>query len=298
MNQEQIEKVRSAPGFVAALDQSGGSTPSALKTYGVPPDAYHGDEEMFGVMHEMRSRIITSPSFGGDRILGAILFEDTMERQIDGVSSGAYLWNHKAVVPFLKIDKGLAEPSAGVQLMRPIEGLDRLLGRANENGFFGTKMRSVIRDADKAGIEALVAQQFETAGQVSRAGLMAIIEPEVDIHSLTKAKCEEELFAAISDRLDDLASGHLVMFKLTLPTVDDLYRPLTTHPNVLRVVALSGGYHRDEANALLARNHGIIASFSRALTEGLQVDQSPEKFDMTLDASIESIFRASTAKNS
>jgi fructose-bisphosphate aldolase class I len=294
MNDEQFEKVKSGSGFIAALDQSGGSTPKALKLYGIPEDAYSGDDEMFAAMHEMRSRIVTSPSFNGDRVLGAILFENTMDRQIEGRDSADYLWSVKRVVPFLKVDKGLAAEVDGVQVMKPIPDLDALLARANAKGLFGTKMRSVIKLANDAGVKAVVDQQFDIGRQILAAGLVPIIEPEVDIHSPEKGQAEELLRAAIAEQLGQLASDQLVMLKLTLPDVDDFYADLVAHPNVLRVVALSGGYSREQANELLARNHGVIASFSRALTEGLSAQLSDEEFDATLDASIAGIFAAST----
>ena len=293
MNDEQFEKVKSGSGFIAALDQSGGSTPKALKLYGIPEDAYSGDEEMFAAMHEMRSRIVTSPSFNGDRVLGAILFENTMDRQIEGRGSADYLWSVKHVVPFLKVDKGLADEVDGVQVMKPIPDLDALLARANDKGLFGTKMRSVIKLANDAGVKAVVDQQFDIGRQILAAGLVPIIEPEVDIHSPEKGQAEELLRAAIVEQLGQLGSDQLVMLKLTLPEADDFYADLVAHPNVLRVVALSGGYSREQANELLARNHGVIASFSRALTEGLSAQLSDEEFDATLDASIAGIFDAS-----
>jgi fructose-bisphosphate aldolase, class I len=293
MNEQQLQKVRSERGFVAALDQSGGSTRKALASYGIPEGAYSGDDEMFALMHEMRSRLITSPSFDGDRILGAILFEDTMDRRIEGRDSADYLWSVKRVVPFLKVDKGLATEVDGVQVMKPIPDLDALLGRATGKGVFGTKMRSVIRLANDAGVKSVVDQQFDLGRQIVGAGLVPIIEPEVDIHSPQKAEAESMLRAAIVDHLGLLASDESVMLKLTLPEVDDFYADLVAHPNVLRVVALSGGYSRHEANARLARNHGVIASFSRALTEGLSAQQSDEDFDATLNESIASIVAAS-----
>jgi fructose-bisphosphate aldolase, class I len=293
MNELQVQKVRSERGFVAALDQSGGSTRKALELYGVPGDAYSGDDEMFALMHEMRSRIITSPSFNGDRILGAILFENTMDRQIEGRDSAEYLWTVKRVVPFLKVDKGLAGEVDGVQVMKPIPDLDALLARATAKGMFGTKMRSVVKLANDAGVKSVVDQQFDIARQILAAGLVPIIEPEIDIHSPQKAEAEALLVAAILEQLGQLGSDQLVMLKLTLPELDDFYADLIAHPNVLRVVALSGGYRRDEANARLARNHGLIASFSRALTEGLSVQQSDEDFDAALNDSIASIFEAS-----
>jgi fructose-bisphosphate aldolase, class I len=293
MNEQQLQKVRSERGFVAALDQSGGSTRKALASYGIPEGAYSGDDEMFALMHEMRSRLITSPSFDGDRILGAILFENTMDRRIEGRDSADYLWSVKRVVPFLKVDKGLAAEVDGVQVMKPIPDLDALLARAAGKGVFGTKMRSVIRLANDAGVKSVVDQQFDLGRQIVGAGLVPIIEPEVDIHSPQKAEAESMLRAAIVDHLGLLASDESVMLKLTLPEVDDFYADLVAHPNVLRVVALSGGYSRHEANARLARNHGVIASFSRALTEGLSAQQSDEDFDATLNQSIASIVAAS-----
>ena len=293
MNEQQLSKITSAQGFIAALDQSGGSSAKALRLYGIPEDAYSGDAEMFDLMHAMRSRIITSPSFNGDRILGAILFEDTMDREIDGRGSAEYLWTEKQVVPFLKVDKGLAEESDGVQVMKPIPGLDALVARAVGKGVFGTKMRSVIKLADPAGVKAIVDQQFDVGAQILAGGLIPIIEPEIDIHSPQKAAAEDLLKEGVLDRLDRLGPEQHVMLKLTLPDEDDFYAELVKHPNVLRVVALSGGYTRDEANARLARNHGVVASFSRALTEGLTAQQTDAEFDAALDASIESIFRAS-----
>jgi fructose-bisphosphate aldolase, class I len=293
MNQEQFEKVKSRQGFIAALDQSGGSTPKALRAYGVGDDRYGNDTEMFDRIHEMRTRIITSPSFTGDKVLGAILFEDTMNRQIEGRGSAEYLWNVKRVVPFLKVDKGLADESDGVQLMKPIPELDPLLARAVDKGVFGTKMRSVVKTADPRGVDAIADQQFEVGRQIMAGGLVPILEPEVDIHSETKAEAEGMLHDAIRDRLDGLSDGQLVMLKLTLPETDDLYLDLVEHPNVVAVVALSGGYSRDEANARLARNKGVIASFSRALTESLTAQQSPEDFDAALAEAVDSIYEAS-----
>ena len=293
MNTEQFERVRTGEGFIAALDQSGGSTPKALKLYGIDESTYSGDDEMFGLMHQMRSRMITSPGFNGDRVLGAILFEGTMDREIEGRGSADYLWAVKRVVPFLKVDKGLVDEADGVQVMKPMPGLDDLLARARDKGVFGTKMRSVIKHADAAGIDAVVAQQFEVGRQILAAGLMPIIEPEVDINSPTKQEAEALLKSAILAQLDQQPADQPVMLKLTLPNVDDFYVDLVKHPRVLRVVALSGGYSRDDANARLARNHGIIASFSRALTEGLSAQQSDDEFNATLDAAIASIFAAS-----
>ncbi|MBK8738484.1 MAG: fructose bisphosphate aldolase [Betaproteobacteria bacterium] len=293
MNKQQYEKVRTAKGFIAALDQSGGSTPKALKLYGIGENEYSGEEAMYALIHAMRSRIVTSPAFNGDRILGAILFEQTMDREIEGRGSADFLWSVKNVVPFLKIDKGLADESNGVQLMKPNPGLATLLDRAKEKGVFGTKMRSVIKLANEAGIKAVVAQQFEVGKQILAAGLMPIIEPEVDIHSPEKGAAEVLLKAALVAQLENLGADQKVMFKLTLPAVDDFYAELVKHPKVLRVVALSGGYSREEANKHLARNHGVIASFSRALTEGLSAKQSDAEFNAALDASIGSIFAAS-----
>jgi fructose-bisphosphate aldolase class I len=293
MNEQQFQKMRSGNGFVAALDQSGGSTPKALGLYGIPDDAYTDDDEMFALMHKMRSRIITSPSFRGDRILGAILFEDTMDREIQHRASADYLWSVKGVVPFLKVDKGLADEADGVQLMKPMPALEPLLVRAKEKDVFGTKMRSVIKLADDGGVKAVVDQQFETALDILAAGLIPIIEPEVDIHSPQKAEAEALLEAAVLDKLGQLDRNQYVMLKLTPPDLADLYAELVNHPNVLRVLALSGGYSRKEANARLSRNRGVVASFSRALTEGLSVQQSDEEFDAALDESIASIFAAS-----
>jgi len=293
LNAQQFEKIRSAQGFIAALDQSGGSTPKALRLYGLDESAYSSEAEMFDLIHEMRTRIITSPVFTGDRILGAILFEMTMDRQIAGKGAAEYLWQDKNVVPFLKVDKGLAPEADGVQVMKPIPGLDPLLERAAGHGVFGTKMRSVIKLANPAGVGAVVQQQFEIGRQIIAAGLVPIIEPEVDIHSPEKAEAEVLLKDAMLAEIDQLTPDKPVMLKLTLPSVDDFYADLVAHPNVLRVVALSGGYTRDEANALLARNHGVVASFSRALTEGLTAQQSEAEFDAALDASIGSIYEAS-----
>jgi fructose-bisphosphate aldolase class I len=295
MNQEQLDKVRNGRGFIAALDQSGGSTPKALKVYGVDEDAYSNDEEMFTRMHEMRSRIITSPSFNGDRVLGAILFENTMDRQIEGRDSADYLWDVKNVVPILKVDKGLADEVAGAQLMKPMPGLDDVLARANAKNIFGTKMRSVIKQGTESGVQAVADQQFEVGRQIADAGLVPILEPEVDIHSPNKAKAEAMLRKALLAGLEDWPDDRPLMFKLTLPEEDNFYSELVDHPSVARVVALSGGYSREEANARLARNKGVVASFSRALTEGLFAQQSEDEFDATLDKSIQSIFDASNA---
>ena len=292
-SREQLGKIEREPGFVAALDQSGGSTPKALRLYGIEEGAWANDDEMFSIVHDMRTRIIGSPSFNGDRILGAILFENTMDREIEGKPSARYLWEEKRVVPFLKVDKGLAPEADGVQLMKPMPELDALLSRAKENGVFGTKMRSVIKLAHRAGIEAVVDQQFEIARRILSAGLVPIIEPEIDIHSPEKAQAEALLREELLARLEGLGAGERVMFKLTLPEEDDFYAPCVGHPNVLRVVALSGGYTRAEANARMSRNRGVVASFSRALTEGLNAGQSEAEFDAMLDSSIQSIFQAS-----
>jgi fructose-bisphosphate aldolase, class I len=293
MNADMLRKVETGDGFLAALDQSGGSTPKALALYGVGEDEYSGETEMFDAMHAMRTRIMTSPSFDGDRILGAILFEQTMDRQVEGRDTADYLWSVKHVVPFLKIDKGLADDADGVQVMKPIGGLDELLERAVAKNVFGTKERSVIKLADAKGIAAIADQQFAVGEQVLGHGLVPILEPEVDIKSPQKAAAEELLKAAILERLD--GASDRVMLKLSLPSVDGFYTELIEHPKVLRVVALSGGYSRDEANAILARNPGMIASFSRALTEGLTAQESDAEFNADLDASIGSIFAASKA---
>jgi fructose-bisphosphate aldolase class I len=290
---QQLRKVATQDGFLAALDQSGGSTPKALKLYGVAESEYSGEEQMYTKVHEMRTRIIESPAFNGDRILGAILFENTMDRKIGGQGSAQYLWRQLRVVPFLKVDKGLADEAKGVQLMKPMPDLDKLLARAKKNEVFGTKMRSVIKQADAAGIEQVVAQQFEFGQQILRGGLIPIIEPEVDIKCPDKAEAERLLEASIVSHLDELDGDSMVMLKLTLPEQDDFYTRCIEHPNVLRVVALSGGYSRHKANAKLARNAGMIASFSRALTEGLSAKQSDAEFDALLDEAIESIFQAS-----
>jgi len=293
MNTEQADKLTTGNGFVAALDQSGGSTPKALKLYGIAEDAYSGDEEMFDLVHQMRTRIITSPSFDGDRILAAILFEMTMDRDIEGRPTADYLWNVKRVVPILKVDKGLAAEEDGAQVMKPISGLDDLLARAVDKGIFGTKMRSVIK-LPGGGLEAVVDQQFEVAEQILAAGLVPIIEPEIDIHSTAKGEAEDQLKASIITHLGTLGDDQQVMLKLTLPETDDLYRDLVDHPRVMRVLALSGGYTRAEACERLARNHGVIASFSRALTEGLTIQQSDAEFDKTLDEAITEIAAASS----
>jgi len=291
--EQQKAKVRTQPGFIAALDQSGGSTPKALGLYGIPAGSWSSDAEMMDLMHAMRTRIITSPSFNGERILGAILFEDTMDRDILGRPTAQYLWEVKQVVPILKVDKGLEAEANGVQLMKPMPDLDRLLARAKAKGIFGTKMRSVIKQANAAGIRAVVDQQFEVASRIIAAGLVPIIEPEVDIKCPDKAAAEDLLKAAIMMRLDALPAGQQVMLKLTLPNQDNLYAECIAHPRVLKVVALSGGYSRDEANARLARQHNMVASFSRALTEGLTAQQSDAEFNAALDRAIESIFQAS-----
>ena len=288
-----LDKVRTGDGFIAALDQSGGSSGKALKLYGIDESDYDGDSEMFDLIHGMRSRICTSTSFNGDRVLGAILFEMTMDREIDGQASASYLWNEKRVVPFLKVDKGLADEENGAQIMKPMPDLDALLDRANDANVFGTKMRSVIKRANAAGIDAVVDQQFEIGRQILAKGLMPIIEPEVDIHSDTKAEAESLLKAAIIRNLNGIADGQHIMLKLTLPEADGFYDELVVHPKVLKVVALSGGYPRDEANDRLSRQHGMIASFSRALTEGLNATQSDDEFDGMLDASIGGIAAAS-----
>jgi fructose-bisphosphate aldolase class I len=293
MNAEMLEKMGRGMGFVAALDQSGGSTPKALRLYGVEESEYSGDAEMFDLIHQMRTRIMTSPAFTGERILGAILFEMTMDRQVEGLGSAEYLWTRKNVVPFLKVDKGLADEADGAQVMKPMPDLDALLARAKDHGVFGTKMRSVIKLANSTGVDAVVDQQFEIGNRILDAGLMPIIEPEVDIHSPQKQEAENLLLAALMRHLDALPEGQQVMLKLTLPSTDDFYLDLVEHPRVLRVVALSGGYSRAEADALLRANHGVIASFSRALTEGLSAQQTDAEFNATLDATIQAIYDAS-----
>jgi fructose-bisphosphate aldolase, class I len=293
VSDEQFQKVKLGRGFVAALDQSGGSTPKALKLYGIDDSQYSDDDQMFELMHAMRSRIIKSPSFDGDRVLAAILFEDTMDREIDGRDSVSYVWDVKGVVPFLKVDKGLATEKDGVQVMNPIPALSSLLSRAKEKGVFGTKMRSFIKLADPAGIEAIVDQQFQVGKQILAGGLVPILEPEIDIYSTQKGEAEQLLKENIAAQLNQLDTGQYVILKLSLPDVADFYTDLVNHPNVLRVLALSGGYSREEADTRLAANHRVIASFSRAFTEGLSVDQSDAEFDATLSESIESIFEAS-----
>jgi fructose-bisphosphate aldolase class I len=293
LNAQQLQKMQTQPGFIAALDQSGGSTPNALRLYGIKEGAWANEEEMFALVHQMRTRIITSPSFTGKRILAAILFENTMDRDIEGQPSADYLWHVKRVVPFLKVDQGLAAEQDGVQLMRPMPALAALLDKAKTRHIFGTKMRSVIKHANAAGIKDIVRQQFDVAGQISAAGLVPIIEPEVDIHCPDKAKAEEVLKAALLEELNALRGEQLVMLKLTLPEHDNCYAACVSHPNVVRVVALSGGYTRDEANRRLRRNHSIVASFSRALVEGLTAQQSEAEFNARLDAYVQSIFEAS-----
>jgi fructose-bisphosphate aldolase, class I len=293
LNKEQLQKIKTQPGFIAALDQSGGSTPGALKAYGIKESAWSNEKEMFGLVHQMRTRIITSPNFTGERILGAILFENTMDRDIEGQPTADYLWNVKRVVPFLKIDKGLAAEKDGVQLMKPMPELDRLLGKGKAKRIFGTKMRSFIKQANRSGINNIVSQQFEAAQQIMAADLVPIIEPEVDIRCPEKEKAEELLKAGILEHLDQLAIGQWVMLKITLPERDNFYAECIRHSRVLRVVALSGGYTREEANDRLRRNHGIVASFSRALVEELSAQQSDTEFNALLDRSIQSIFEAS-----
>ena len=295
MNQEQFDKIKNGKGFIAALDQSGGSTPKALKAYGIEENEYSNDDEMFDLVHEMRTRIITSPAFNGDKILGAILFEQTMDREIEGQYTGDFLAS-KGVVPFLKVDKGLADQNEGVQLMKPIPDLDELLKRANERHIFGTKMRSNILENNKAGIEKVVKQQFEVAKEIIAAGLVPIIEPEVNIHAEDKEAIEENLAAAIKAELDNLNKDQNVMLKLTIPTKANTYKELIEHPQVVRVVALSGGYSREEANKILKENDGLIASFSRALVTDLNVNQSDEEFNNKLQDAIDTIYDASVNK--
>ena len=291
---EQLAKMRTHPGFIAALDQSGGSTPGALRAYGIKENAWSSEAEMFEIVHQMRTRIMTSPGFTGERIIGAILFENTIDRDVEGQPTADYLWNVKRVVPFLKVDKGLAAEKSGVQLMKPMPELSALLDKAKAKRIFGTKMRSFVKQANGAGIEDIVAQQFEVARQILAADLVPIVEPEVDIHCLEKAKAEELLKAAILEALNRLPAGQPVMLKLTLPEKDDLYADFVGHPKVVRVVALSGGYSREEGNERLRRNHGVVASFSRALVEGLSAQQSDAEYNARLDASIRSIFEASS----
>jgi fructose-bisphosphate aldolase class I len=296
MNQQMFDQVKAGKGFIAALDQSGGSTPKALKLYGIEESEYSGEAAMFDLIHQMRSRLIKSKVFTGDRIVGAILFEMTMERQIDGIGSAEYLWSKKKIVPFLKVDNGLAAESNDVQIMKPIPELSSRISAANKHGVFGTKMRSVINLANAAGIEAVVAQQFEIGKEIIAGGLIPIIEPEVNIKSEQKAQAEDILKASILTHLNKLNENQTVMLKLSLPTKPNLYQDLVNHPRVLKVVALSGGYSRDEANKLLSQNNGVIASFSRALTEGLSAKQSDEQFDGMLDSTIQAIFDASVNK--
>ena len=296
LNEQQLQKMKTHPGFIAALDQSGGSTPGALRLYGIKEGAWSSDDEMFDIVHQMRTRMITSPSFTGERILAAILFENTMDRDIEKQPTADYLWNAKRVVPFLKVDKGLVAEKDGVQLMNPMPELAALLEKGKAKNIFGTKMRSVIKQPNAAGINDIVNQQFEVAAQILAADLLPIIEPEIDIHCTEKAKAEELLKAAILKKLNQLPAGQLVMLKLTLPEQDNFYSEFVKHPKVVRVVALSGGYTREEANNRLRRNHGVIASFSRALAEGLSAQQSDAEFNAVLDKSIQSIFEASTIK--
>ena len=293
MNTEQMNKMRTGKGFIAALDQSGGSTPKALRLYGIEESEYSGEAQMFDLIHAMRTRMIKSPAFTGDRVLGAILFEGTMDRDIDGIGSADYLWSKKGVIPFLKVDKGLADEANGAQVMKPMPELDALLARAVSKGIFGTKMRSVIKLANKAGIDAVVKQQFEVGRQILAAGLVPIIEPEVDINSPEKSAAEDLLKAAIAAELAQQPADKPIMLKLTLPNTDNFYADFVKHPSVLRVVALSGGYSREDANAKLSRNNGMIASFSRALTEGLSAKQSESEFNAMLDSTIAGIYAAS-----
>jgi len=294
VNTEMLARIKNAPGFIAALDQSGGSTPKALRLYGLDESTYADEAQMFDLVHQMRTRIITSPVFTGERILAAILFEQTMDREIEGLGSAEYLWTKKGVIPFLKVDKGLEPEVDGARLMKPMPDLEAVLARARTHGVFGTKMRSVLLAADGAGVDAVVAQQFEIARQILAAGLVPIIEPEVDINSPDKATIEQLLKSVLLTQLDALEEGQEVMLKLTLPDVDGYHWELVEHPRVLRVAALSGGYSREEANARLVRNPGVIASFSRALTEGLTAQMSDLDFDAALDASIGSIYAASS----
>jgi fructose-bisphosphate aldolase, class I len=293
LNTEQLEKMKNGKGFIAALDQSGGSTPKALKLYGIEESAYSSEEEMFDLVHQMRTRIIKSPSLNAERTLGAILFDMTMERTIDGKGTAEYLWENKKIVPFLKIDNGLAAEENGVQVMKAIPELDDRLARANGHKVFGTKMRSVIKLANRKGIQQIVDQQFEIGKKILAAGLVPIIEPEVDINSHEKEQAEGILKLELLDQLNKLKDNQNVMLKLTLPSQDNFYSDLVAHPRVIRVVALSGGYARDEANKMLAKNNGVIASFSRALTEGLSAQQSDKEFDDALDKAVQGIFEAS-----
>jgi len=291
--EQQLEKMKKDRGFIAALDQSGGSTPGALGAYGIEPNGWSNDDEMFALVHKMRARVIESPAFTGDRLLGAILFENTMDREIGGRPTADYLWNVKRIVPFLKVDKGLAPETRGVQLMKPMPGLAALLDKARTKRIFGTKMRSFIKQANEAGIKEIVAQQFEAARQIISAGLVPILEPEVDIHCPEKGRAEEMLKASIREALDEVPTGQLVMLKITLPEKDDFYAEFVGNPKVLRVVALSGGYSREEGNKRLRRNHRVVASFSRALLDGLSARQTDAEFNRVLDASIQSIYEAS-----
>ena len=295
VNAEQLQKVKTSPGFIAALDQSGGSTPKALRLYGVQENTWSSDEEMFAIVHQMRTRIITSPAFNGDRIIGAILFENTMDREIEGQPTADFLWNVKRVVPFLKVDQGLAAEKDGVQLMKPMPMLAALLDKARAKRIFGTKMRSFIKRADEAGTKNIVIQQFEIAQQIISSNLVPIIEPEIDIHCPEKGKAEQLLKAAILEKVNELPDGQFIMLKLTLPEQNDFYAEFVKHPRVLRVVALSGGYSREEANNRLRKNHGVVASFSRALVEGLTAQQSDAEFNAMLDKSIQCIFDASNS---
>lgn len=291
-NEQMLEKIQQGKGFIAALDQSGGSTPKALKLYGVDESEYSGDEEMFATVHAMRTRIVTSPAFSGERVVGAILFENTLDREVAGMPSAQFIWQQKQVVPFLKVDKGLAEESNGVQLMKPMPGLDELLDKAVAQHIFGTKMRSVVKSANAEGVAAIVEQQFDVAKQIIAKGLVPIVEPEVDIHAPDKAEAEVLLKAELLKQLDALGDD-LVMLKLTLPETANFYAECVEHKNCLKVVALSGGYNRDEANRRVTENHGMIASFSRALTEGLSAKQTDDEFNTALDSAIESIYQAS-----
>jgi fructose-bisphosphate aldolase, class I len=294
VDQQQLQKIKASPGFVAALDQSGGSTPKALRLYGIQENAWSSDEEMFAIVHQMRTRIMTSPAFNGERIIGAILFENTIEREIEGQPTADYLWNVKRVVPFLKVDKGLAAEKDGVQLMKPMPTLGALLDKARTKRIFGTKMRSVIKQANEAGIKDIVMQQFEIGQQIISADFVPILEPEIDIRCPEKAKAEQLLKTAILEKLNELPGGQFVMLKLTLPEQDDFYADFVKHPRVVRVVALSGGYSLEDANNRLRKQHGVVASFSRALVERLTAQQSDAEFNAVLDKSIQSIFDAST----
>ena len=293
MNKEQLRRMTEDKGFIAALDQSGGSTPKALKAYGIDESAYHGDEEMFTLVHKMRTRIIKSPSFDKKEILAAILFENTMDRKIDNLFTADFLWEKKGIIPILKVDKGLAEEKNGVQLMKPIPNLDALLDRGNERHIFGTKMRSVIKEANETGIRAIIDQQFEIGLEIVRKGLVPILDPEVDIHCPDKAKAEEIMLKEMNAHLEKLPADAKIMFKVTIPTVDNLYEGIMKDPHVVRVVALSGGYTQDDANEKLARNHGLIASFSRALAQDLRASQSDADFDAVLKKAVDGIYKAS-----